>query len=209
MLSKLFRDWENQTVVIVASGSSAPDAIDDLKGYPTVAVNLSFRLVPDADMLYAADTGFWNVYGNEIKNLKSVFVSPLMQSRRIFPQLMVCSLGRKNGTYIHKMLPGPIGNIGCGGNSGFQAINLVAQYRPKQILLAGFDYCGNHWHEDHCNRLRNPTDKNLRTWSQRLDSQADVLQSWGIDVVNLSANSSLRGYRREKSFTFNKEHAAL
>ncbi len=209
MLLRPYPDWTGQTVAIVAAGETAAATIKDVAGYPTVVINKSFELVPDADVLYAADCGFWNVYGPQIKEFKGLKICPSPQARRIHPSIIDCEIYKIDGRNIHEMQDGPIGVIGHGGNSGFQALNLTAQFGPSRILLVGFDMCGKHWHKDHDNRLRNPSVDNLRTWAMRLDAQAEFFKSRNIDVVNLSTKTALRNYRRENSIKFNKIATAL
>lgn len=209
MLLRPYPDWTGETVVVVASGKTAQSTVKDVSGYPTVVINRSFQLVPDADVLYAADAGFWNVHGPAIRQFKGLKISPARQVRKIHPTVIDCEIAKDRGNPIHVMQSGPPGYIGHGGNSGFQAVNLVAQWGAKRILLVGFDYCGSHWHEDHDNRLRNPSADNLRTWCIRLDNNADWFAKRGIDVVNLSPRSALRNYRREKSIVFNKKPTTL
>ncbi len=209
MLLRPYPDWTGETVAVVASGHTAKATVKDVSGYPTVVINRSFELVPDADVLYAADAGFWNIYGRQIREFKGLKISPAHQARQIHPSLIDCEVAKTQGIPIHHMQDGPPGYVGHGGNSGFQAVNLVAQWGAKQILLVGFDYCGSHWHEDYDKRLRNPSVDSLRTWCKRLDNNYDWFEKRGIDVVNLSPRSALRNYRRENSTVFNKRSSAL
>lgn len=208
--SQFFPDWENKTVVVIAAGSSAADVIDDIRHLPCIVVNRSFELKPDADILYAADSGFWTVY-KHARTFKGLKVCPMPQAKQIVPDILTVEIKRaKDGQSVHEMQKGPFGTIGHGGNSGFQAVNLAVQCGVSRILLAGFDYCGGHWHEDHSIRLRNPTENNLKLWAQRLDSQSEILkQRFNVDVVNLSERTALKNYRYEKSITFNQETSTL
>jgi hypothetical protein len=187
-------DWSGWPAYVVAAGQSAAEVVPFIPrgGCKVVAVNLSFRLVPWADVLYAADTGFWIHY----------------RDARAFPGLKICSenvrgvptiqpvkLARdRTGLREMQMLQGPLGTIGSGGNSGFQALNYAVQTGANPICLVGFDYCGKHWHKDHSVYLRNPQDWNLRQWARTLDGQAETLASWGVDVLNLSPRSALRRF---------------
>lgn len=88
------------------------------------------------------------------------------------------------------------GIIGSGGNSGFQAINIVAQFGATRVLLIGFDmHTGNGVHWYGANRWRNannPSAGNLMRWRDALTHQSKVLARMGIDVVNVSPDSALR-----------------
>lgn len=87
--------------------------------------------------------------------------------------------------------------IGDGGNSGFQALNLAAQFGARRICLVGYDMRldrGVHWHGRHRRGLNNPTDRNLVRWRRALDGAAPVLAALGIEVVNCSPVSTLTAY---------------
>lgn len=89
------------------------------------------------------------------------------------------------------------GLVGSGGNSGFQATNIVAQFGANRILLVGFDMhtaSGVHWHGPHGKNLINPSDVNLTRWRRVLDRAAETLRRLGIDVVNASPESALNAY---------------
>lgn len=88
------------------------------------------------------------------------------------------------------------GVVGSGGNSGFQALNLAAQFGARRILLIGFDMhlgSGVHWYGRNAWRgANNPVTTNLMRWRDGFTSQAAVLKRMGIEVVNASADSALR-----------------
>ena len=46
---------------------------------------------------------------------------------------------KKGGDYVHDLLFQEPGVVGSGGNSGFQMINLAAQFGATGIALIGFD----------------------------------------------------------------------
>lgn len=94
-----------------------------------------------------------------------------------------------------KMLFDEPGVIGSGGNSGFQAINIAAQFGATRILLIGFDMHGAngvHWYGRNVGRnMNNPLDHNYVHWRTAFDKQAKVLAAMGIEVVNASPDSAL------------------
>lgn len=88
-------------------------------------------------------------------------------------------------------------SVGFGGNGGFHAVNLAAQWGVRRIVLVGFDYSlahGVHWHGRHTGRLNNPTEHNVRRWRARLDETAPTLARLGIEVCNASEHSTLRAF---------------
>lgn len=86
--------------------------------------------------------------------------------------------------------------IGGGGNSGFQALNLVvSMFGAKRIVLIGFDmndqgglhfYGRNRW-----SLANNPDHTNFRRWIDNMSAAAIELARRGLQVVNVSPNSSL------------------
>lgn len=134
-----FPDWTGATVVIVATGPSLNAfQLEHLKKHKnnvkTIAVNeaglsrYSPLSVPDADILYAADSRWWEYYkpafsgyrfsGEEVENVDTV---PLKMLERNEP------LSRSPGSVV------------SGGHSGFQAIGLALSLGAARILLLGFD----------------------------------------------------------------------
>jgi hypothetical protein len=97
----------------------------------------------------------------------------------------------------HLLLDTP-GQIGSGGNGGFQALNLAVQFGASPILLVGFDMridLGEHWHPRHYPPLSNPhPNDNLPRWRAALDGADGVLNSLGVKVANCSAVSLLKAY---------------
>lgn len=89
------------------------------------------------------------------------------------------------------------GKIGSGGNSGFQAVNLVAQTGAAKIVLIGFDMSlaqGVHWHGRHPPGMNNPSGISLASWRDGLDAAAPKLAALGIEVLNVSDQSALTAY---------------
>lgn len=87
--------------------------------------------------------------------------------------------------------------IGAGGNSGFQAVNLAAQFGSRHVILVGFDMsvaAGVHWHPDHLGACGNPDVEKAARWRELMDAQAGALACAGITVVNASVESALAAY---------------
>lgn len=99
-----------------------------------------------------------------------------------------------------KMMFDEPGVIGTGGNSGFQAINLAAQFGAKKILLTGFDMHranGVHWYGPNPSNMNNPGDGNFVRWRRALDDQAGILAAMGIEVINASDGTALTCFRQQ------------
>lgn len=191
-------DWIGREVVVLGSGASAASIAPYVDGrFPIIATNLSFRLVDSDCVLYAADAGFWLAYP-DARMHPGLKLSASVRAQQYCPAVRLVDI---HSEHRLTMCEGPVGVIGHGGNSGFQAVNLAVQFGARRVFLAGLDYCGTHWHDDHPAQLRNPDAERLNTWAATFDSQADLLRKWGVSVVNLSPNSALRNYRHEDCST--------
>jgi len=190
-----FPDWRGQACAIIASGPSAKYApIDLLRGQARIiAINESWQLCKWADALYAADGGWWNArqgvtaFGGLKISQDRLACDQFKDIRKVIVD-----------TRSNLLLLDVPGQIGSGGNGGFQALNLAVQFGASPILLIGFDMrvdLGEHWHPRHYPPLSNPHPKdNLPRWRKALDGAAPVLKSIGVNVINCSAVSLLEAY---------------
>lgn len=196
MTVDLYPEWPGQVVAVVAGGQSAAAVAPLLQGRcRIIAVNLAFRLVPDADVLYAADSGFWHIY-QDARKFPGLKLSCDERAQQYDASIVkVHTRDREIGPRFNRMRFDRRGHIGTvGGNSGGQAVNLAAQFGAAVVLLVGLDYCGSHWHQDHPPALRNPSEKQMREWAAALDLEAEELSARGVRVINLSTRSILRAY---------------
>lgn len=86
------------------------------------------------------------------------------------------------------------GEIGAGGSSCFQALNLAVQFGSCDIALVGCDArvdLGKHWHADHAGELRNPHQATADIWVSSFDEAAADLAGLGVRVTNCSPVSAL------------------
>jgi hypothetical protein len=99
---------------------------------------------------------------------------------------------------VNEILMEKPGEIGWGGNGGFQAMNLAAQIGPPRLMiLVGFDMRldhGVHWHGPHRRGLNNPREANMARWRAAVNGAAKALAGLGITVVNASLESALTAY---------------
>jgi len=191
-------DWEDQCVAIVASGGSVrKEAVNLLKDrIHVVAVNNCFELCPWAEMLYACDAKWWRAKKG-VASFKGIKVSADKVPE--FPDINQVEIRRSAGIIVQAMLFDRIGEIGAGGNSGFQALNIMAQMKVSSVALLGFDMClvgGQiHWHGRHPDSgsvLYNPDQMAFDRWIGRMNDAAPILKSRGIEVVNCSSHSALK-----------------
>lgn len=129
------------------------------------------------------------------------------EAQEVFPDIVLarCRLDpakanepKPGDRYVNHMLFDQLGEVGWGKNSGFQALNLIAQLGVKRVLLIGIDATtkhGVHWHGRH-HRLKNPTEEDTVVWRKLFDEAAPVLAARGIEVYNGSQVSELKAYRK-------------
>lgn len=160
-----------------------------------VAIKESHELCPWADAVYGCDRMWWR----DCRGLPDYPGLKLAQARELptsFPDIRIIKV---DTTKDDILLAAP-GVIGSGGNSGFQALNLVAQFGAERILLIGFDMHardGVHWYGRSNGVGRsNPTESNFPRWRKAFATAAPTLQQYGIDVANASKISDLKCFRQ-------------
>jgi hypothetical protein len=92
------------------------------------------------------------------------------------------------------------GEIGWGGNGGFQLLNLVLQWGATRVLLVGFDCSiekGRHFFGSHPSPLDNPRQAGVDRWRAALDSQKPLLDLMGVSVINCAPHSRLSAFPRQ------------
>ncbi len=188
-------------MAIVASGPSVIKAeVAALKGAMTVlAIKRNVELAPWADAVYGCDQAWWrSVRGlPDFKGLKMAYAPRACDEyglTRVEIPVIRADLG---GDVI---LTGEIGVVGAGGCSGFQALNLAVQFGARRIALLGFDCqdrSGVHWYgRNTAQGMANPSMDNLRRWRAAFEAAVPTLEQLGVEVVNASRLSDIRGFRR-------------
>lgn len=188
--------WTGGAAVIVASGPSAADVpLEEGKGKAQfLAVKDGWKLCPWASHLYGCDAHWWAAHRGV----------PDFQGQRIcYDERTVEKYRGMNFLKIEirkayqTMLFDKIGHVGWGGNSGFHAINLAAQFGAKKIVLVGFDMRvdqGRHFFGDHPYTKDRPSQGSVDKWRPILEAQAPALADRGIEVINCSPVSTLKAW---------------
>lgn len=188
-------DWTGGRCVIVASGPSAASVDLALsRGRARhIAVNTSFRLCPWADILFAADLGWWRAHHEEAAAFAGIKVSRADVSS--FAPEVIRFRPEQETLFGFATAPGSIAvHL---NNSGAIAINVALQLGVTKIVLVGFDmsgHAGKHWHGSHPSGLSDPTDDLLARWAHHLDASAPSLADFGAAMVNASLESALQAY---------------
>ncbi|MBI3150079.1 MAG: hypothetical protein HYZ17_16365 [Betaproteobacteria bacterium] len=177
------REWEGETVAVLASGPSmSQDVADRVRaaGIPAIVVNNTFRLAPWADILYAADAKWWDATPDAMRfaGLK-VSCEPVRGAMSL----------RNAGKLGYSDEPDCVHTF---GNSGAQAIQIGAKAGGARILLFGFDMRGGHWHGEHQKPLRNTTPASFERWAADMQTLAVALAQRGVAVINCTPGSALR-----------------
>lgn len=122
-----------RTAICIANGASlTKEDVDFCKGMGKVyAVKESRHLAPWADVLYAADTDWWDLYKG---------VPDFAGERWTVSQ----EAAKKYGLNVIDYQPQAKWSddpswIATGGNSGFQAINLAVLQGADRVILLGYD----------------------------------------------------------------------
>jgi hypothetical protein len=190
-------DWTGKAVAIIASGPSTKQAgVDRLKDrLPVLAIKTNVEIAPWAEVVYGCDFPWWRAANGlpDFRGLKAAYDPRACDQFGCARVLIPDKLG-------NRLLFDEVGTVGAGGNSGFQALNLAAQFGADRILLIGFD-ChdrrGVHWYGRNTGyQMSNPDEDNFRRWRTAFDGAAKTLAERGVDVVNASAISDLKGFRR-------------
>ena len=153
-----------------------------LADVPAIAINNTFRLAPWADMLYAADTEWWENTPDALK----------------FAGLKVSVSGGIGPSVLGLRTTGTTGFdpdpecLRTGGNSGYQAVHIAAHAGADRILLCGFNMGGVHWHGPHQRPLRTTMASTYESWIDRFATLAKAFSDrGGPQVINCTPGTAL------------------
>lgn len=192
-------DWRGEACAIVASGPSAKNAGVDLlrNRIRVVAINDSYRLCPWADVLYGCDATWWRVKDG-VPEFQGLKITQDTAAVAKYPDIHKVTLkDLKHDALVWDER----GVIGAGGNSGFQAFNLVVQFGAVDIALVGFDMRvdnGLHWHGRHLPPLHNPDFQNVARWVRAFNGATESLLLRRVSVVNCSMESAVECFPKMK-----------
>lgn len=194
-----WKDWRGQAVAIIACGPSAKTAnVGQLRGkLPVLAIKeTAVDFCPWADAVYGCDAAWWKHRNGlpEFKGLKLTWDATIPV---LFPDVRKITISDKKQDRLQVKEPG---ELGAGGNSGFQALNLAVQFGANRIILVGFDLhdrSGAHYYgRNNWPRANNPTSDNFYRWCKAFEGSAGDLCQLGVDVVNASPYSAVGCFRK-------------
>lgn len=176
----------DKTVVCVASGPSLTkqdcDYVCD-RGKFVIAVNNSWELLKNCNVVYASDFSWWRVnYGKVPKEL----------------QRWTCAQSVAKRYKINYHSPFHKG----GHNSGGRAIEFAISKGAKRIFLLGYDCSvkkGIHWHGPHKNKLlSNPSPQRCKQWERQFHQVAGLATIKKVLIINCSRFTALTIFERAK-----------
>lgn len=191
-----YPDCSGKSIVIIASGPSANQVplafLKERDDIYVIAINESWKLFPWCDMLYGCDAQWWYKRKNDWLKYKGLKVT---QDRTVGEILMDQDIKRVFSVRgAERLMFDQPGYIGWFGNSGTQAINLAAHFKPSRIILVGFDMSidkGLHWHGSHSYGLHNPKIQHIHRWRRCTDNAYHALSRMGVGCFNTSMDSAL------------------
>lgn len=167
----------------------------DPENRATIVVNSTFRLLPDATILYSNDHDWMEAHLPEIgeKFEGRVICGHLAYARDHVVDYLPFD---KDATGLASAKHG---HIAWGMNSGAAAISLAHFMGAQRIILLGFDqqWTGDkpRWHGRHPGQLQNqkPGFHRWAKWFVQAAIDADAL---GVEIINCSRATSLTCFRR-------------
>ncbi len=156
------------------------------RSWRVMVVNCTFRLLPEADVLYAGDLQWWERYGAETEGFGG---EKWTRDEHAAVRFGLRCARRRDGSGLCRER----GSVHTGGNSGFQAVNLAWHFGARRIVLLGFDMHrknGAHWHGDHEGMLSAPA-SHMPIWRREFRALAADLREEGVKVVNATEGSAL------------------
>jgi hypothetical protein len=160
-----------------------------------VAIKRNVELAPWADVVYGCDAPWWR----SVRGLPTFGGLKLAYDKSACGEYGLRQITIPNAKGDDLLFNDP-GVIGSGGNSGFQALNIVAQFGAARILLIGFDVSGRsgaHWYgRNNWMGANNPTEDNFHRWRRAFIFGARRLEQLGVEVVNCSAFSEMTCFPR-------------
>jgi len=187
--------WEGRTVAILASGPSMSQGVADAVAHlPRIAINTTYRLAPDADILYACDPAWWQAHPEaaSVRGIK-LALEHVPGKRMPVPDgvLFMRNTGRRGFD------PNP-GCLRTGDNSGAQALQVAVHAHAARVLLLGFDMKGGNWHGRHPAGLAQSDPAKCRKFVTAFRSLAVELARQPVEILNCTPGSALDCFPRAR-----------
>lgn len=176
--------------VFIVGGGASLRSFDwsRLKRRQTIAINLAYRTVPWADVLFFSDNAFFEHHRDPGGQHFWRF-----RGSRILTTASYCGGMKGRLEYVppSELAPEGSGIDPAQLNSGAQAILLAHQLGAKKIVLLGFDNRPGHW----ADRLpyAHPRKPDPSAFD-RYEADMAAVAALGLDIVNASPRSALTAF---------------
>lgn len=184
------RAFDGEDIFIVAGGASLEGFdFERLRGRVVIAINRSHQSVPFAKILYFTDPKCWHWYEDTFRAHRAPWKltsHPANKEPENYPGVLSLARTGARGLDLDP------GSVRHGNNSGYAAINVAVHFRPRKIILLGYDMkpTGDrvHHHPEH------PVATKPRAFDHMVryfDGLVEPLSDLGIEVLNTSMDSRL------------------
>lgn len=170
--------------------------MDALRGRcRVIAIKQNVDLAPWAAAVYGCD-GHWWRYRRGLPEYRGLKMAWSGAGLAEYPDIVGIEIAKgERDRFADHLVLGPVGTVGGGGNSGFQALNLAVQFGARRVLLIGFDMSdagGVHWYgRNNWPMSGNPSHWNFPRWVAAFKAAAEPLRDAGVAVYNASPQSAL------------------
>lgn len=159
-------------------------------GRTIYVVNDAYKIAPWADVLYAADSDWWDYHEG---------VKEFMGERWGLDPRTCERWGLNQIAYDSKKIFATEPPIATGSNSGFQAINLAYLQGHRDIWLLGYDMghdkgSKKHFFGEHPAKINRPSQ--YQDWLRHFRKAAPVMKEAGLKIVNMSRKTALDCFER-------------
>lgn len=186
--------WQNLPCFVAAPGPGLNEEIADTvraTGWPVLACQDAYRLMPWADVLYGCDARWWNAHnGTDFKGEKWSGHNNRDHADDKTAEAKKYGLNLVKGKDAPGFSTDP-GVIHYGGNSGFQALNLAILFGSTYIVMVGYDMRviggKSHFFGDHPQGLLNRSE--YESFVERF-KEPPV----GVTIVNATPGSAIDIY---------------
>jgi hypothetical protein len=190
-------DWRDECAAIVASGPTIKKMdLACLKDrIHVLAIKETWKKCPWAEILYGCDAPWW-IHNKGVPEFKGIKLSHGSQATTQHKSIYKVNIKMVDDILIEEPLL-----VGNGGNSGFQALNLLVQFGVKNVILIGFDLHdrgGVHWYgRNTAPGMNNPMKVNFDRWQRGYEAVKRRLKELGVEIVNASPESDLRVFKMQ------------
>lgn len=183
--------WDSPCIVAATGQSLSKKVAEACRGYPTIVVKQAWMRLPWADVLYACDAYWWQLYQGAKKfegerwSSHDPSMNPKLDAAKTWKLRLVRGDQREGFSTDPRV-------IYYGQNAGYQAIGMALHWLKgprKTVVLIGFDMHGGYFFGDH------PKGKQhggrFHSFLPHYEKAAKILPE-GVEIINCSQGSLLK-----------------